>query len=460
MKFSKYIRLIIFGMLYVFTFLVILLNSISIYDFYKREMKNEIKNYINFQKYILKEKVDLIAEEFEFILNNINSPKKDKIENFKKIIENYNTHHKDKYIFIDSEKGGILVHPDKKIIGLDFLKLNNEKKKKLKEMLIKKSHSKNHFIFYEWFNPKTGKEEFKISYIKHIKNSPYFIGSGIYSEKIEQIKENIKKEYFSIFINYLLRLIAVVLFLSFVLYILLRKFNEKIINDLEKLEYFIKNEKIEVKEFYFEEFINLARKIIEVLKDKLKLLKRLEYKTYYDSLTDLPNKLKLKEDLTKLNYKGAMILDIKNFSLVNEYYSIEMGDVLLKTFSKILRSLLPKECKIYRFSADEFIVLNMTGISCNEIIGKVRNYFRKNSVEIKYRNKKIPINIEIIAAVLRKKYIEKNDVIKKLNLALSHVKKTDGAIVEYSEILDIESKITKKFESIYMMKNAFIVVCP
>ncbi|WP_024789028.1 hypothetical protein [Lebetimonas sp. JH292] len=47
-------------------------------------------------------------------------------KSFKKIIENYNKHHLDKYIFIDSEKGGILVYPDSKLLGNDIYIIKNQ----------------------------------------------------------------------------------------------------------------------------------------------------------------------------------------------------------------------------------------------------------------------------------------------------------------------------------------------
>ncbi|WP_156922580.1 diguanylate cyclase domain-containing protein [Lebetimonas sp. JH292] len=36
-----------------------------------------------------------------------------------------------------------------------------------------------------------------------------------------------------------------------------------------------------------------------------------------------------------------MIVDIKNFSLINNYYSIEVGDMVLKNLAKNLKNLLP-----------------------------------------------------------------------------------------------------------------------
>ncbi|WP_024790487.1 EAL domain-containing protein [Lebetimonas sp. JS085] len=452
MKLSKQFKIVTYGIFFVTIFVFLIVNIFQQFNIYKEEVSKETKKYIQIEKSKLKEKVDLFAEQFEYILNNVNAPKKHKIEAFKKIIENYNKHHLDKYIFIDSEKGGILVYPDSKLLGINLLKSNNEKLRKLKEMLIKASHSKEHFIVYEWINPKTGKKELKISYVRHIKHSPYFIGSGIFLNDINKIKNEIKNYYLNEFLDSMVLFLLLILLLTALFYVLLKNIENKLKNDLTVFEKYVKKEKIYKNKIYFEEFRNLAVKIIKLLKEKSKLLKNIEYKTYFDELTSLPNKLKLEKDLKKLNPKGSMIVDIKNFSLINDYYSIEVGDMVLKNLAKNLKNLLPDNCKLYRYSADEFIVLNFGEILCKELVEKIFSYFKYKIIDIKYKNEEIPINIELIMAIIKDG--NKENIIKKLHLALLYAKKNDLNIVFYNEKMDIEEKVIKKFESIEMVKKA------
>jgi GGDEF domain-containing protein len=65
-------------------------------------------------------------------------------------------------------------------------------------------------------------------------------------------------------------------------------------------------------------------------------------------LTNLPNKFKLEKDIQELNPKGAILVDIKNFSLINEYYSLEIGDIVLKEFANHLNKIKYDTCKLYR----------------------------------------------------------------------------------------------------------------
>lgn len=451
MKLSKTFKIIGFGTLLIMSLFFIIFNVIYDYEKYQEEVTHEINKYILIEKQILKEQVDIFANQLEFIFMNIKN-KNFRLNQLKNIISYYNKSHIDSYIFLDSENGGILVHPNKNFIGVNLLKSKDEKLKKQKEKLIKTSHSKNHFIFYKWINPKTNKIELKLSYVVHIKNSTYFIGSGVFLNKIKNIEKEMKDRYLNDFIKNMVTVLLSAFILFFIIYLILNKFTNKLINDLKIFEKFAKEEKIEKNRLYFDEFKELAIKILEILNQKTKLLKNLEQKTYNDLLTGLPNKLKLEEDLEKLNPKGSMIVDIKNFSLVNDYYSIEIGDLLLKEFAKSLSFILPKSCNLYRYSADEFIVLNFGEISCEHLIEKINNYFKEKTFDIKYKDEIIPINIEIIIAII--KDVAKEKIMKKLHLALLYAKKQNSNIMKYDEKMNIENQTIKKFESINRVKKA------
>jgi diguanylate cyclase (GGDEF)-like protein len=453
MKLSKTFKLATFGTLFLTITVFFIQNAIKNYLLYKEEVKKATNRYILIEKKRLKEKVDLLSEEFEYILNNLdkNVSKKFKIKHFIKILQNYNQNHKKEYIFMDSETGGILVHIDKKLIGVNYLKSKNEKLRKLKEKLIIVSHSKNHFINYVWTNPKTHENELKITYIKHIKNSPYFLGSGIYITQIEKIKKQIKQKYLNEFLKSMILYAILSLLLAIILYYLLKNLNQKLENDLKIFDKFIKEEKIEKNKLYFNEFKNLASKIVSILQEKNKLLKELEHKTYYDLLTNLPNKIKLEEDLKKFSPTTACIIDIKHFSLINEYYSSEVGDLLLKEFSKKLKKLIYRDCKLYRYSSDEFIILNFTE-NYKEAINKINNYFKKEIIKINYKNETLPINIDLVIATAKSN--NSQDLIKKLQLALLYAKKNNLEVVEYNEQMDVEDEIIKKFEAIELVKKA------
>ncbi len=86
----------------------------------------------------------------------------------------------------------------------------------------------------------------------------------------------------------------------------------------------------------------------------------LKYRLYYDELTGLPNRRKLIEDIKQNEHEGICLINIDNFSSINDTYGIETGDRLLKEVSERLNVCIKKIGihKAYKLHADEFAVLH------------------------------------------------------------------------------------------------------
>jgi|GEM_PF-1928249 len=88
----------------------------------------------------------------------------------------------------------------------------------------------------------------------------------------------------------------------------------------------------------------------------------LEFLAHYDPLTRLPNLMLMQERLDALimennNKKQRLLvgkLDLDNFSLINEQWGHDTGDLLLKSVAERLQLLLGEEAVIARLGGDEF----------------------------------------------------------------------------------------------------------
>lgn len=84
--------------------------------------------------------------------------------------------------------------------------------------------------------------------------------------------------------------------------------------------------------------------------------------TYYDSLTKLPNRRKLKDTFnTSLDdpnptEKAIIHIDIDRFHTMNDLYKRDVGDRLLIELGKRLQNLFEDEEVVYRDGEDEFLV--------------------------------------------------------------------------------------------------------
>ncbi|HEX5330078.1 putative bifunctional diguanylate cyclase/phosphodiesterase [Sulfuricurvum sp.] len=72
---------------------------------------------------------------------------------------------------------------------------------------------------------------------------------------------------------------------------------------------------------------------------------------YYDTLTSLPNRIKLQEDLQVESISTVAILNIDDFKEINDFFGIDAGDWLLTQIAHWLREM---KLKPYRIGGDEF----------------------------------------------------------------------------------------------------------
>ncbi|MCX6076118.1 MAG: EAL domain-containing protein [Campylobacterales bacterium] len=91
----------------------------------------------------------------------------------------------------------------------------------------------------------------------------------------------------------------------------------------------------------------------------------LEYTSLHDSLTGLPNRLYLRQQLKGIKQgaikngdKFAIIfLDLDHFKNINDTLGHDVGDTLLKTVANILRTNVTENALVTRIGGDEFIIV-------------------------------------------------------------------------------------------------------
>jgi len=81
---------------------------------------------------------------------------------------------------------------------------------------------------------------------------------------------------------------------------------------------------------------------------------------YIDNLTHLPNRNKLKKDLENKNIQLMALLDIDEFSTINDLFGEKNGDIILYELANTLKNFF-KDSKfsIYRMDADKFAILSL-----------------------------------------------------------------------------------------------------
>lgn len=88
---------------------------------------------------------------------------------------------------------------------------------------------------------------------------------------------------------------------------------------------------------------------------------RMHRLTHYDALTELPNKLLFRENLTRACRQeerlALLYIDLDNFKQINENYGFDIGDEVLKIIAQRLQQCLREGDSLSRLESDEFGII-------------------------------------------------------------------------------------------------------
>jgi len=86
-----------------------------------------------------------------------------------------------------------------------------------------------------------------------------------------------------------------------------------------------------------------------------------------DELTNLPNRFALIEYLESVDYANVLLIDIDNFSNVNNAYGFEYGDTVLIEMARLIDIAKPSTAKLFRINSDEFVVVCLEVMSSKNL---------------------------------------------------------------------------------------------
>lgn len=102
---------------------------------------------------------------------------------------------------------------------------------------------------------------------------------------------------------------------------------------------------------------------------------------FLDRLTHLPNRYLLEDTLEKnirnKNKVAFMYIDLDHFKEVNDAFSHDVGDFLLKKVAKRIRDFLPKEITVGRIEGDEFGIILENNPLIKKIADELLNLLRQ-----------------------------------------------------------------------------------
>ncbi|MFA6193188.1 MAG: EAL domain-containing protein [Sulfurimonas sp.] len=172
----------------------------------------------------------------------------------------------------------------------------------------------------------------------------------------------------------------------------------------------------------------------------------------YDSLTHLPNRIKLIEDIQR--YKNSKFLhlalfNIDSFKELNDFYGYEIGDKILKEIAQTIEETCQSNENIfYKLPSDEYALLSTKNVSKGIFLSNIKEMLKRvNKKEIEIDGNQIFITMSCGLAS------SEQALMSKANMALQNAKNTKKDIVIYDGSLDMTSKIVQNIEGASFLKD-------
>ncbi len=188
----------------------------------------------------------------------------------------------------------------------------------------------------------------------------------------------------------------------------------------------------------------LEKKVDEKTKELCKQL-------YVDTLTNLPNRLSLFNDIEDANDGALLIVNIDDFKEINDFFGHEVGDNVLKKISDRLKTmfLADPNIKLSRLSGDEFALFFVKKPPLDYFIKTAKKlvYYIEKMIFFHEKNE-----LGVIVTIGGTYQIQK--ALQKADIALKTAKKQQKSFFIYDEKLNIEEQYKENMDWVYKLKKA------
>lgn len=231
---------------------------------------------------------------------------------------------------------------------------------------------------------------------------------------------------------------------------------------------------------FHKRLLETAAFIVNIVLKNKKTEQKLQHMLYYDTLSGLHNKTYLDELLNTKKERTLLLLDINNFSFINNTYGFEIGDKLLINVANIFTKNLQYN-EVCRLNSDQFAIVLENNQNIAENVTKIKEYFysheiiinettlnitftygaatgkenlfRKAVISLKHAKTTGKSSLHVYDDTEEKTCLEQRKEFIKANNILHHALKFDELIPYFQGIRNNKTGEITKFEALARIKN-------
>jgi len=191
------------------------------------------------------------------------------------------------------------------------------------------------------------------------------------------------------------------------------------------------------------------------LEEIIEMEDRAEFLAYHDSLTQLPNRAHFEREIVhifenaKLKQKmiAVLFIDLDRFKVINDTLGHFVGDDMLISLAKRIKSILNKDDLFARIGGDEFVIILDTLKTKEEVAAITENVLAVIREPIKVQNYHLNTSASIGIAIYPDDGLEKNEIIKHADSAMYHAKEEGkNRYAFYTQQLSVDMQIRLDLE--------------
>ncbi|MEA4971174.1 MAG: bifunctional diguanylate cyclase/phosphodiesterase [Candidatus Pelethousia sp.] len=144
-----------------------------------------------------------------------------------------------------------------------------------------------------------------------------------------------------------------------------------------------------------------------------------------DDLTGLPNRYSFEATMCRLQGEAgyALLLDIDDFKAINQCFGYNVGDTLIVSLARYLRSALTPDYQLFRMNGDTFAALVCAGVSSERLTEDMKAVLRRCGSPWKIGNRVVFCTVSIAAVSYSSNGADVEEIYQRLNDALYQARK-------------------------------------
>ena len=173
---------------------------------------------------------------------------------------------------------------------------------------------------------------------------------------------------------------------------------------------------------------------------------------YYDKLTGLSNRLSLIKELNQSLGKVLFLINIDDFTTINDFYGLAIGDQVLKQLANLLKELTKNEdSKVFKLPSDEFAIVMNIDYSVTSLENKVKEFILAVESEIFLLNgHNTHVTVTASAAYIK----DSSTCFANADMSLKSAKKAGKEYMIYSEDMQLSNQYKNNITMANTIKDA------